>query len=205
MEWKCNVTAVSLLKLWRAPVTSMVWCQMVVLSLSFSHYGVGIISNMFYSMGSWKQSSSAWWTPSVLSASVMSTCCNLFILICFFCCCCFFLPEQPIKRTNRSVCFSSLPPPQQQHDVNKSYKIADFFHSLRCLVFMRVSSPYREDAWHRWGSSGWPRPPPRRWAGWSPGWQTRRKKQGRHVIGCSVEVDTKCSHQTAKYKTKMCS
>lgn len=108
MEWKCNVTAVSLLKLCRAPVTSIVWCQMVVLSLSFSHYGVGIISNMFYSMGSWKQSSSAWWTPSVLSASVMSTCCNLFILTCFFCCCC-FLPEQSIKCINRSVCFSSPP------------------------------------------------------------------------------------------------
>lgn len=34
------------------------------------------------------------------------------------------------------------------------------------------SSPYREDAWRQWGSSGWPHPPLQRWAGWSPGWQT---------------------------------
>lgn len=36
----------------------------------------------------------------------------------------------------------------------------------------KCSSPYREDAWRQWGSSGWLHPPLQRWAGWSPGWQT---------------------------------
>lgn len=33
-------------------------------------------------------------------------------------------------------------------------------------------SPYKEDAWRRWGSSEWLRRPLQRWAGWSQGWQT---------------------------------
>lgn len=37
------------------------------------------------------------------------------------------------------------------------------------------SVPCTADVWHRWGSSGWLRPPPPRWAGWSLGWRTGRE------------------------------